>query len=222
MRNHIIALILIFCLLVAGCTSQQVNPSKELTYEEQLKQVEASCTGSGGTVSAAPCCLSAGDFPDTCAIGACGCGPGNTHSVKFCQCGEGNCFDGNSCVPLQQPGQQVVGGDTDSHGCKPSAGYTWCDPLQKCLRLWEENCTANGSTMSLNDAVKIAGNSDCVANASLTTTAIYNPNSKTWWIDLLMNPGAGNDMCHPACVVYEDTGKAEINWRCTGAIIPQK
>lgn len=34
-----------------------------------------------------------------------------------------------------------VGNDSDSHGCKPSAGYSWCEVKQKCLRVWEENCT---------------------------------------------------------------------------------
>lgn len=36
--------------------------------------------------------------------------------------------------------QLLVGGDEDEHGCKPSAGYTWCEPKQKCLRTWEESC----------------------------------------------------------------------------------
>lgn len=34
----------------------------------------------------------------------------------------------------------VVGGDKDAHGCIGSAGYTWCEPKQKCLRPWEEYC----------------------------------------------------------------------------------
>ena len=33
-----------------------------------------------------------------------------------------------------------VGGDRDEHGCIPSAGYTWCEEKQKCLRVWEEEC----------------------------------------------------------------------------------
>lgn len=36
----------------------------------------------------------------------------------------------------------ILGADRDSHGCIPSAGYQWCDALQKCIRPWEENCTA--------------------------------------------------------------------------------
>ena len=35
------------------------------------------------------CCQSASDFPNNCLIGACGCSPDNSHSVKVCDCGEG-------------------------------------------------------------------------------------------------------------------------------------
>ena len=33
--------------------------------------------------------------------------------------------------------QQAVGADTDSHGCTPSAGYTWCPRTNACERVWE-------------------------------------------------------------------------------------
>lgn len=39
--------------------------------------------------------------------------------------------------------KQPVGSDADEHGCIGSAGYSWCEPLQKCIRQWEENCTAS-------------------------------------------------------------------------------
>lgn len=38
--------------------------------------------------------------------------------------------------------QLIVGGDRDAHGCIPSAGYSWCEAKQKCLRTWEEPCQA--------------------------------------------------------------------------------
>ncbi|MFH0836441.1 MAG: hypothetical protein V1834_04745 [Candidatus Micrarchaeota archaeon] len=40
----------------------------------------------------------------------------------------------------QQP-EPIVGGDEDEHGCKASAGYSWCELKQKCLRTWEEPCS---------------------------------------------------------------------------------
>ncbi len=43
-------------------------------------------------------------------------------------------------IPGDEPEPPHVGGDTDEHGCDASAGYTWCEPKQKCLRIWEEPC----------------------------------------------------------------------------------
>ena len=37
--------------------------------------------------------------------------------------------------------EQIIGGDKDEHGCLIAAGYSWCEVKQKCLRVWEENCT---------------------------------------------------------------------------------
>ena len=59
---------------------------------------EQGCLASGGTVTTATCCASTGDFPDTCAIGACGCPPDASHEVRVCNCGAGSCFDGTGCV----------------------------------------------------------------------------------------------------------------------------
>jgi hypothetical protein len=57
------------------------------------------CTKAGGTVEIRNCCKSAPDFPNTCAIGACGCGPGSSKDTKVCNCGAGECFNGTDCVP---------------------------------------------------------------------------------------------------------------------------
>jgi len=35
---------------------------------------------------------------------------------------------------------QLLGADRDEHGCIPSAGYSWCEIKNKCLRIWEEEC----------------------------------------------------------------------------------
>ena len=35
---------------------------------------------------------------------------------------------------------EILGGDKDEYGCVASAGYSWCDAKQKCLREWEEPC----------------------------------------------------------------------------------
>jgi membrane-bound inhibitor of C-type lysozyme len=43
------------------------------------------------------------------------------------------CADGNRIKP---------GSDRDAHGCIGSAGYSWCEERQTCIRVWEEPCTA--------------------------------------------------------------------------------
>jgi hypothetical protein len=41
----------------------------------------------------------------------------------------------------QTPGvSPIVGNDQDEHGCKGSAGYSWCEQKNKCIRIWEEDC----------------------------------------------------------------------------------
>ena len=47
----------------------------------------------------------------------------------------------------------IVGGDADEHGCIGSAGYTWCEEKQKCLRTWEEPCTSDTNEPSGNGEV---------------------------------------------------------------------
>jgi hypothetical protein len=70
--------------------------------------------------------------------------------------------------------------------------------------------------LTLEEAIAIAQNSDCVKEGALTDTYVYNANTRTWWIDL--DPYSEHEGCNPACVVYEDRKTAEINWRCTGLL----
>jgi len=32
---------------------------------------------------------------------------------------------------------EIIGGDSDEHGCLPAAGYLWCERTQTCERSWE-------------------------------------------------------------------------------------
>lgn len=36
--------------------------------------------------------------------------------------------------------KELIGGETDEHGCLIGAGYQWCPSKQECQRLWEGNC----------------------------------------------------------------------------------
>lgn len=105
-----------------------------------------------------------------------------------------------------------IGGDRDEYGCLNTAGYTWCESKQKCLRTWVEECPS--TEMTLEEAIEIAQNSDCVKEGNLTDESMYNNATKTWWIDLDIEKAG----CAPACVINVETKQAEINWRCTGLI----
>ena len=35
-----------------------------------------------------------------------------------------------------------IGGQKDAYGCLTAAGYSWCAAKTKCIRQWEEYCTA--------------------------------------------------------------------------------
>lgn len=79
------------------------TPSETPKNQQSQESIERerSCVDSGGTVTTASCCESTDDFPDSCAIGACGCAPEYSHQVKFCGCGGGKCFKGNKCVEMR-------------------------------------------------------------------------------------------------------------------------
>ena len=57
----------------------------------------AACTSSGGTVSTGFCCTSTSDFPNTCAVGGCGCAPQYSHTIQVCECPANTCWDGSTC-----------------------------------------------------------------------------------------------------------------------------
>jgi putative hemolysin len=48
-------------------------------------------------------------------------------------------------------GEPIVGGDKDEHGCIGSAGYSWCELKNKCLRIWEEPCLPDDEVKAVND-----------------------------------------------------------------------
>ena len=48
------------------------------------------------------------------------------------------------------PTTALVGNDKDEHGCIGSAGYSWCQDKNKCIRVWEEDC---GSAAAIKAAI---------------------------------------------------------------------
>ncbi|WP_164975059.1 hypothetical protein [Flavobacterium sp. YO12] len=57
--------------------------------------------------------------------------------------------------------ETVVGGDSDSHGCKASAGYTWSTLKKECIRIFEGtrlNHAEDGKTYTTASYVIFDGN----------------------------------------------------------------
>jgi|GEM_PF-1203793 len=65
-----------------------------------------------------------------------------TMEARICPDGTAVGRTGPSCDFSPCPANSIVGGDKDEHGCIGSAGYSWCEPKTKCLRVWEETCYA--------------------------------------------------------------------------------
>lgn len=130
-----------------------------------------------------------------------------TMEAKICPDGTAVGRTGPNCEFAPCP--QIVGNDTDEHGCKASAGYSWCETEQKCVREFETPCKLGEA-----DAYGVAQASACKDEGDVSRAdAIYNENSMTWWFNIQANrPG-----CSPACVVSNNRS-VEINWRCTGLI----
>ena len=49
-------------------------------------------------------------------------------------------------MPIKPPGS-----DFDLGGCITSAGYTWCEILGRCIRLWETACQYPSDCLTWND-----------------------------------------------------------------------
>jgi hypothetical protein len=72
-------------------------------------------------------------YYDECKVYPC---PKGAVKLVELSCSDPKCNTG-SCV---NDSNNQVGNDTDSHGCIGSAGYSWCEEKQKCLRSLGENC----------------------------------------------------------------------------------
>lgn len=72
-------------------------------------------------------------------------------------------------------GTTLIGGIQDSHGCYTSAGYTWSDILQQCVRAWETttgNKLESFNTTTCIQAINECGNM-CHRPAPTTSTGIW-------------------------------------------------
>jgi hypothetical protein len=113
------------------------------------------CTSTGGQINTGLCCTSAGDFPDSCMIGACGCSPTSSHTVATCTCPNGGCFStktGCGGTDAAQDGPVVCGSTTCAAGeycCNPPCSM--CAPIgygciQGCATDAAQDVDSNGCT----------------------------------------------------------------------------
>lgn len=63
-----------------------------------------------------------------------------TYHVRVCEYLGGKCGTYSNQIKIALG--DLVGNDKDEHGCIGSAGYSWCEAKNKCLRSWEEACAA--------------------------------------------------------------------------------
>ncbi len=87
-----------------------------------------------------------------------------------------------------------------------AGGKTFTEEIETCLG------------MSMEQALLNARESECASEGELTNNYVCNENTGTIWIDLIVEDAEG---CSPACVVDVKTGEVNINWRCTGLMIPE-
>jgi hypothetical protein len=116
-------------ILIGSCSSSdpigalgaggQVGPDApaaqaDVPISTDTQGLVALCRTTGGQLGSAMCCLSVTDYPDTCAVGACGCSPTASHEVVTCDCSTGSCFSRTAgCVPRSVGG---TGGNVGSGG----------------------------------------------------------------------------------------------------------
>ncbi|MEW6035629.1 MAG: hypothetical protein AB1529_03380 [Candidatus Micrarchaeota archaeon] len=87
------------------------------------------------------CTMEAKICPDGTAVGRTG------QNCEFAPCPE---VKGNESNVTPPP---LVGNDTDEHGCKPSAGYSWCEILKKCVREFETPCVVSYTVKTANSSL---------------------------------------------------------------------
>lgn len=109
-----------------------------------------------------------------------------------------------------------MGAMCESTSTNTNAADTNTAPANLNEAIGAEECTDSetGNSMTYQEAVQIAENSECGDEGGLKGTYMCNDVTGTWWIDLDIE----KEGCSPACVVNVNDKTAEINWRCTGLL----
>jgi eight-cysteine-cluster-containing protein len=126
-----------------------------------------------------------------------------------------------TCAPIIEcvaatPAPSLIGGDRDAHGCLIAAGYSWCESKQKCLRVWEENCSDECSS----DADCVIGGCShelCAAKSAGTpvSSCIWKPEYACYKLSRCrcISGGCGWDLndAFEKCVLNA-SGATGLNW----------
>ena len=104
-----------------------------------------------------------------------------------------------SCADKPKPAETVkteklpevpmVGGDSDAHGCKGSAGYTWSVVKNECIRIFETGIRLDAKAKDLDKSLSafVVFKSD----EDDDKAELYLPNEKTCILDREKKNGAG-------------------------------
>src|SRR5579859_271757 len=147
------AALLTSLLLGIACSASKGGPSGDAGSEASSDGgLAAACVASGGTVTSDTCCMSTGDFPNTCLIGACGCAPSSSHAVQVCSCPSG-CWNGSECTSM---GMDASGPDSDAspNSIDAPSDNTTDSPTNETDAAGADSgqaaaCTASGGTVSM-------------------------------------------------------------------------
>jgi len=117
-------------------------------------------------------------------------------------------------VNNQTKTEQLVGGDRDSHGCIGSAGYSWCQAKDKCLRVWEEACETVDSSKNLPQGYTLEKytiaetlTTSCAQDSECVTPAKYLVQSNCPYTSLCLN--ANCTVVCPGQITAQEETKVE-------------
>eukprot|EP01083_Nonionella_stella_P234498 825460_1 len=120
-------------------------------------------------------------------------------------------IDENIIISTDTP---IVGNDADEHNCIASAGYSWCEQKNKCLKPWEETCVTT-TQMGV-----IGGDRDehnCIASAGYLWCEEKNKCLRSWeeeCVSTTIGAAIGGDRDEHNCIASAGYSWCESKNKC--------